>query len=534
MPRQLLTNARIYTLNPSQPSASALFIEGDRIWAVGDTSDFASGMVNKAEILDLRGQVIFPGFTDAHIHLEHYALIQAKIDCSTSTKDECLLRVKARTRETPPGVWIQGHGWNQNNWVEGFGTATDLDAVAPHHPVYLTAKSLHAAWVNTAALQIAGIDGTTPDPKDGQIQRGVTGNPTGILFEGAMKLVSEFIPEPDEAQLDQAILSAQTKLWQLGITGVHDYDRQLCFQTLLRLHAQSKLCLRVVKNIHLEYLPSAIEARLLSGLGDNWLRLGGVKMFADGALGPHTAAMFQAYSDEATNCGILLLNAEELFEYGRLASDNGLPMAIHAIGDRANHEVLNALEQLRAYESAHHLPALRHRIEHVQVIHPEDVSRLAELSVIASMQPIHATSDMPMVDRLCGERGKRAYAWRALIDAGTTLAFGSDAPVEDPNPFLGLYAAVTRRSADGSPAPEGWYPEQRLSVHQALIAYTQGPAYAAGMETTLGQLAPGYLADLIVLEKDPYTCDLDDLKDIHPVATMIGGEWVWGKKPSGS
>ncbi|MRR36648.1 amidohydrolase, partial [bacterium] len=223
----------------------------------------------------------------------------------------------------------------------------------------------------------------------------------------------------------------------------------------------------------------------------------------------------------------LILDREAIFEHGRVAGESGLSLAIHAIGDRAIHEVLEGLAALRAWEREHGLPALRHRIEHVQVVHPDDAGRLADLGIIASMQPIHATSDMVMADRLLGERAAYSYAWRTQLNHGARLAFGSDAPVEGPQPFRGIHAAVTRRRADGSPGTDGWFPEQRLTVREAFDGFTLGPAFAAGMESRLGRLSAGFLADLIVVETDPFTCDPNDLPAIQPAATMVGGEWVW-------
>ena len=273
-----------------------------------------------------------------------------------------------------------------------------------------------------------------------------------------------------------------------------------------------------------------MQLGLRSGFGDETLRIGSLKGFADGALGPHTAAMVMPYEDDPSNLGILLLDAETLFEIGKSAIENGLSLAIHAIGDRANHEVLDAFSHLRNYEAG--LPGdtrrrLRHRIEHVQLLHPADQARLAELGIIASMQPIHATSDMEMADRFWGERAALSYAWRTQKQHGARLAFGSDAPVESPNPFWGLHAAVTRRRANGSPGMEGWRAEQRLSLMEALEGFTTGPAYATGLENRLGRLAPGYLADLLMLDTDIFNCDPDQIKDIRPAATMIGGAWVW-------
>lgn len=539
----LLHNARIHTQNPAQPTASALVIDRGRIVAAGETNTLFNHYP-RAMGEDMGGRVIVPGLTDAHLHLQHYSLALQKIDCEVDTKEECLRRVEERVKKSKPGEWILGHGWNQNVWspspvgrgvrgqgeiqgVGGFPHANDLDAIAPNNPVYLTAKSLHAAWANTNALKLANVTASTPDPHNGQIQRDGRGNATGILLETAMELVGKAIPEPTIQEIANAIEKAQTILWKMGLTGVHDFDRRESFMALQGLHAEKKLKLRVLKNLPVELLDEIHAIGLRGGFGDDMLRIGNVKVFMDGALGPHTAAMFQPYIGEENNRGILNIDGEELFEHGRKAAQVGLGMTVHAIGDRANHEVLNAYEQLRSYEKENHLPPLRHRIEHVQVIHPDDAPRLGKLNVIASMQPIHATSDMLMADQFWGERAKLSYAWKTQLEFGAPLAFGSDAPVESPNPFWGLHAAVTRRRADGSPSPDGWYPEQKLSITDAFAGYTLGAAYAAYMEDRLGRLAPGFLADLIVLEKDPFTCNADELLTLESSATMIGGEWVY-------
>ena len=520
----LLHNALVITQNPAQPTASALVIDRDRIVAVGETNHLFNHFP-RAKGEDMGGRVIVPGLTDAHIHLQHYSLGLQKIDCEVDTREECLRRVAERVKSSKPGEWILGHGWNQNVW-RNWPTASELDVIAPNNPVYLTAKSLHAAWASTNALKLANITASMPDPHNGQIQRDAHGNPTGILLETAMELVSRVIPEPTIGEIADAIEKAQPILWKMGLTGVHDFDRRESFMALQELHANKKLKLRVLKNLPVELLDEIHAIGLRSGFGDDMLRIGNVKVFMDGALGPHTAAMFQPYNGEDNNRGILNMDGEELFEHGRKAAQVGLGMTVHAIGDRANHEVLNAYEQLRRYEKENHLPALRHRIEHVQVIHPDDAPRLAQLNVIASMQPLHATSDMLMADQFWGERAKLSYAWKTQLDFGAPLAFGSDAPVESPNPFWGLHAAVTRRRADGSPSDDGWYPEQKLSVAESFAGYTLGASYAAYMEDCLGRLAPGNLADLVVLEKDPFTCNADELLALESSATMIDGEWV--------
>jgi predicted amidohydrolase YtcJ len=522
---KLLYNARVYTMDEHQPRTSALLIEGERILAWGEEA-LEWGRESGAMAIDLRGATIWPGLCDAHLHLKHYALALRKVDCETESLEQCLERIAARARQTPPGEWILGHGWNQNRWGR-WPTAEDLDAVAPHHPVYLTAKSLHAAWVNRLALQQAGITANTPEPPDGRILRDAHGEARGILLESAMKLVERVIPEPQGEALVRLIEEAQDALHRLGITAVHDFDGPDCFQALQTLQQRGRLTLRVVKSIPLPLLSEALALGLRSGFGNDFLRIGAVKIFMDGALGPRTAAMFEPYLEEPQNHGILNLDGEELAEIGRRAAAGGLSLAIHAIGDRANHEALQGLAQVRMFERERRLSPLRHRIEHVQLLHPQDTRRLAELGIVASMQPIHAPSDRAMAERYWGaNRLPYAYAWRTQREAGARLAFGSDAPVEAPNPFWGLYAAVTRRHPQFPSAP--WYESQALSLQEALEAYTLTPAWLAGMEDRLGKLAPGYFADLLVLEADPFELASETWKDFRPRAVMVGGEWIAG------
>jgi predicted amidohydrolase YtcJ len=522
---KLIHNARVYTLEPARPVVSTLVVESGCVLDVGGEELLSE--YEHAEREDMGGRIILPGLTDAHIHLQEYALSQQVVDCEVESRQEVLDRVAQRARETAGGEWVRGHGWNQNSWGGEWPSAEELDAAAPQNPVHLTAKSLHAAWVNSAALHLAGISASTPDPANGRIQRGEGGKPTGIVFEEALKLVEAVIPEPTPEALAKTFQQLMPKLWSMGLTGIHDFDKQTCFMALQLLRARGELHMRVVKSIPMLAISQAVEPGLRSGLGGDMFRIGSVKLFADGALGPHTGAMFAPYLDDPDNCGMLILDEASLFELGRQAADSGLSLAVHAIGDRAVHEVLDGFARLREYEREHGLPALRHRMEHVQTIHPQDAGRLAELGIIASMQPSHVLSDMNMADRLLGERSAFAFPWRTLLECETRLAFGSDAPVETPNPFHGLYAAVTRRRADGFPSPDGWFPEQRLTFSQALEGFTSGPAYAAGMENRLGRLSAGFLADLIVLETDPFTCDPAGLDSIQPVATMVGGEWVW-------
>lgn len=525
----ILTNAHIHTLNPRQPEADCIAIGSGRVLAVGSRKDMEPLANARTTWQDMQGQTIIPGLTDAHIHLQTYALNLQKIDCETDTLQECLQRVAERANKTDPESWILGHGWNQNLWEGGFGTTRDLETVAPGRAVYLTAKSLHASWASQAALQAAGISESTQDPPGGIIQRDEQGMPTGILFESAMGLVERAIPKPGDHEVEDAIASAQFDLMKMGITSVHDFDRIQCFQALQSLAQAGKLHLRVVKGIPYENLADAIQLGLQTGFGSTLLRMGSLKLFADGALGPQTAAMLEPYGNNPSNSGILLLDENQIVEIGIQAVKNGISLAVHAIGDRANRTVLNGYAKIRAFEKTHQIPHLRHRIEHVQLLNTQDLQRLSDLDILASVQPIHAPSDMITADHYWGERARLAYPFHSLLESGARLVFGSDAPVESPNPFLGLHAAVTRQRISGDPGPMGWNPEQRISLLDALHGFTTGPAFAAGLESQAGILAEGFLADLIVLPTDPFQVPASELWTLTPSATMIGGQWFWTK-----
>ena len=483
------------------------------------------------EMIDLQGRCVIPGLTDCHIHFTSFALGLRELDLGDAASlGEALLRVAERVQETPPDEWIIGRGWDQERWPERrFPTAADLDRVAPEHPVVLKAKSGHALVANSHALRLAGISAGTPHPPGGRVGRDAAGQPDGLLFEeSAMALVAGLVPRPAPEETDDALREAFPNAWRVGLTAIHDVDGTRAFEAYQRLRARGELGLRVVKYLPARVLDDVLAVGLCAGLGDDgstelaevWLRVGGIKVFVDGALGPRTAAMLAPYAGEPDNVGVLTMEEDDLRALANKATAGGLPLAIHAIGDRANRLVLEVLAETG-------VAGLRHRIEHVQLLHPDDVSRLAALGVVASMQPIHATQDCEMADRYWGERCATAYAWRSLLDAGAVLAFGSDCPVEDLNPFLGIHAAVTRRRVDGFPGPQGWYPEQRLTVEEAVCAYTLGAAYAAGLEDCLGMLAPGKLADLIVLDRDIFSCDPMAIAETQVEMTMIGGRVVY-------
>jgi predicted amidohydrolase YtcJ len=456
-----------------------------------------------------------------------YGLSLKQVDLAeVPTKAEALERVAAGVAATPAGRWVHGRGWDHSLWEGGaFPTRGDLDSVAPHHPVYLRRKCGHVGWANSRALELAEINAATPDPFGGAIDHDPeTGEPTGILKELAMDLVARLFEAPTLDEATEAIKAAMANAHRLGITGVHTMEGATALSAFQQLEADGALAMRILIQVPEKNLDAAIQMGLRSGFGNERLRIGGVKMFADGALGARTAYMLEPFEGEPDNYGIPVATAEHLREQVGKASRAGLAAFVHAIGDRANREVLDAVEASRkAGEGLH----LRHRIEHTQLLHPDDIPRLAKLGVIASMQPIHATQDMLLANDLWGSRSAGAYAFRSLLDSGAVLAFGSDCPVEDLNVMKGIHAAVTRRRADGSPGPDGWYPEQRLTVDETVYAFTAGAAYASGEEAIKGTLSPGKLADLVVLSQDIFAIDPMVILDTKVMATMFDGRLVY-------
>ena len=521
----VMTNGHIYSLDPARPKATAIAIRDGRIMAVGDDDSMRELLGRGGEWIDLGGRFVTPGLVDAHVHFQHFAISLQNVDLDgAATREESLGRIAAFTKEREGAGWVRGRGWAQDTWPDrAFPTAADLDAIMPDRPAYFSHKSGHAAWANSAALRLARIDATTADPPSGHIQRDASGNPTGIFFEDAMDLVAAHIPRATPAEVAEAMRRAQAYCWSVGLTGLHDFDGRDCFLALQMLHEAGELGLRVVKNVPVYRMEHALGVGLRSGFGDDWLRIGGVKIFADGALGSRTATMIAPYEGEPGNLGIVVTEKEQMLEMARQASAGGLSITIHAIGDRANHDVLDVYELLRREERTRNGPRLRHRIEHVQVIHPDDRNRLAELNVIASMQPVHATSDMDAADRYWGPRARYSYAWRTMRDSGALVVFGSDAPVERIDPLPGIHAAVTRRRAGGHPGPEGWYPEERLTMEETLYAFTTAAAITAGQEQRQGSITPGKLADLTIFERDLLTTPADELLDVGIAGTVVDG-----------
>jgi predicted amidohydrolase YtcJ len=524
----LLTNGRIYTMDESRPFATTIIIRNSQIVAVGDDKLISEFEGQAGERIDLDGRCVIPGLVDAHVHFRNFSMARRRVNLDfAASLEEVLQRIAAYAAEEKHierSGWLRGRGWVQGGWSEGrFPTAADLDQVVNHVPALMTHKSGHAAWVNTRALRLTGITSETPDPPGGEIQRDGRGQPTGILFEEAMNLVTDLIPEAPLDEVVEAMRDGQKYCWEVGLTGIHDFDGRSCFLALQQLHQNQELRLRVVKNIPVKRLEHAVGVGLKSGFGDEWLRIGGIKIFADGALGPRTAAMVEPYENEPDNFGIVVTDKEEMMAAASEASANGLSVTVHAIGDRANHDVLDVYEAIRKQEARG--KKLRHRIEHVQLLHPNDLQRLAELDIIASMQPLHATSDMNMADTYWGARARYAYANRTMLDSGATVVFGSDAPIEGIEPLPGIHAAVTRRRANGNPGPNGWYPEQRLAIEEAVRGFTTAAAFTSGQENRLGSISAGKLADLTIFDRDIFNIPSDELLEVGIAGTIIGGQF---------
>lgn len=522
----LLTNARILTLNEQHPEADWLLIDRGTIVAVGNRAEFKNLPDKIDNEYNLAGATITPGFTDSHLHLLQYAQSLTRIDCDTPTRQACLETIAEAALHRESNEWIHGHGWNNHQWEQNEVTKELLDQVVPHHPVYLTNKSLHGAWVNSKALQACGIDKNTSDPVGGRIGRDTDGNPTGLLYESAMRLVADNLPEITEQEAIQQIENAQENLFQHGITTVHDFDRLTAFTALQTLDFQRRLKLRVIKSLPIDSLQEVIKIQLRSGFGSSRLTFRGIKLFLDGALGTKTAAMLEPY-ENTSETGMLLMSENDLWSIAQNASLNQLQLAIHAIGDLANRVVINIFQKLRKWELDHRRQGLMHRIEHLQTCQLEDIQKLHGLNVAASVQPIHLASDIPAAEKWLGKRTRDTYAFNSLFKARIPVIFGSDAPVEQPDCLLGIHTAIHRTQRNNLPS-SGWQPGEKITPLQALTAFTRNPhEYFPLSHVKLGKLSPGYAADLIVLNDFPLEPREMSYKDLEIQKTMINGEWVW-------
>jgi len=526
MQKRILTNAQVHSFSIDDQPADTVVIEEGHISAIGKASEIIPEFSRSAKIENLRQSILMPSFTDSHIHLLTYGLSLQHVNVEVPTKQSCLDRIADHVKITDQGKWIIGHGWDQNIWAGGYGSKKDLDKVSTQHPIYLTHKSLHSGWANSFALKLAGISHNTPNPHGGTIQRDTSGDPTGILLESAMRIVESVIPEPNISERVKAILRAQTELHRFGITAVHDFDPWSVFETLNNLRVNNELFLRVTKGIPESFLDKAIRKKLKSGNGNDWIKIGWLKLFSDGALGARTAAMLAPYKN-SQSLGMLFLSREEIAAYGEKALPHGIGLAVHAIGDRANQETLLAMSDLKK-TGLLKMSTLKSRIEHAQLIQEEDIKLFTELGVTASMQPLHAVSDKKMADAYWGERCVHSYAWSSILQSGAQMIFGSDAPVESPNPFYGLHAAVSRKQLGYASKNEpGWTPGQCLNLQDALKSYISTPPTVGGFGKIIGIIKLGYAADFMLLPQNFFDLPPDNIQFVLPLATMVNGKWMY-------
>ena len=537
VPDLILLNGNIHTMDIQRPQARAIAVKAGRIIAIGDIDEIRALADSKTERINLNERLAIPGMMDSHFHFYDWAMGRQELDLARVTSlDELLSQVAQAAGNLPQENWILGQGWNESDWPEHTMPRRDhLDGVAPSHPVALWRCDLHLVSVNSRALELAGIDESTPDPPDGVIEKDSSGRPTGILRELAPNLVKSVIPPPSADELVTAMRDGITHLHTLGLTALHDarlmggLEGAAALKAWQQLNEKDKLDLRCWVSLAGERLEEAIALGLRTGLGDERLRIGHVKYFADGGMGARTAWMLEPYLD--AEYGMPLGSMAELGRKIAAAEKAGLAVMVHAIGDRANREIITILEELaesrsKAAQRSSAPPALPHRIEHTQMIRSEDIQRLAKLKVAACVQPHNMILDINMIDESVGPRGRWTYAYREMLDAGIPVLFSSDAPVCDPSPLVGIHAAVTRQRRDGTPQG-GWYPEQRISVEDAVRGYTTVPAAFYGQSLKMGTLTPGKRADMIVLDRDIFEVDPMEIADARVEMTIFDGRIVY-------
>jgi hypothetical protein len=571
----LLLNGRLLTM--AGRKASALAIVRDRIAAVGSDDEMASLRGPRTRVFDLQGRLALPGFTDSHIHLMALARGLSQVDLAgAESLAEALRRVARRARRSPAGAWITGGRFDKNRWdaggdrfarlargstqgagrgqgcprPTGFPTRQDLDRVSHGHPIALHSRDGHSVWLNSLALKLCGVTRATRAPAGGVIVRDARGEPTGILQERAAALLWRCPAFQQGGPGREEVKAALRFLLRQGVTSAHVMEEADTLGVVEELRERGELPIRLALYRSRHDLEDLIAAGVRSGFGDEWVRIGGIKLLVDGSLGSQTAWVFRPYrgaeAQSANACGVPVLCGKELSESVARAHQAGLACALHAIGDRANAEALGAIEKAegmgialpgspeappREPGAARGVPALQHRIEHAQLLRPKDIPRLARLGVVASMQPCHLLGDIPIADRYWGRRSRWAYPIASLLAHGTTVAFGSDAPVETSNPVKGVFAAVRRQMLDGQPRG-GWYRrEEGIGLMAALRGYTTGPALATGEAETKGKLLPGYLADIVVLSADITRLRGGGMLSARPEMVFVGGRLgSWGRR----
>ncbi|HEX7938147.1 MAG TPA: amidohydrolase [Gemmatimonadaceae bacterium] len=527
----IVTNARIYTVDDNRPVAEALAVRGGRVLFAGSARGALATRGPQTRIVDAAGATIIPGIADAHVHLLSLGMALRSVDLDgTKSYDEVIARIAAKAKELPPGIWITGRGWDQNDWPDTrFPTHDALSRAVPNNPVVVGRVDGHAVLANAAAMRIAGITASTPDPAGGHIERGANREPTGVFVDNAAALVDK-APPPTHDDLRNATLAAIKEVNKYGLTSVHDAGVDAStIDVYEELARAGQFSLR--NYVMITGDDSTIAHYFRRGpqvaLYDSHIWIRAIKLIADGALGSRGAALLDPYSDDPSTSGLIRTSQARVQDVAVRALRNGFQLNVHAIGDRGNRIVLDAFEAaLKQVPTSDH----RFRVEHAQILHHDDIPRFAELDVIPSMQATHQTSDMYWApNRLGYARTLGAYAWRSLLNTGVIVPMGTDFPVESVNPFFTFHSAVTRQDADNWP-PGGWFPEQRMTREEALKSITFWPAYAAFQEREMGSLTAGKLADFVILDRDIMTVAPEALVGTQVVATYMSGRPVYERK----
>ncbi len=523
-----VVNARVWTGNPQRPWADAVAARGDTIVAVGTSAEVKKAAGEGARIIDAKGAMVVPGFNDSHVHFIDGGFRLSSVQLrDAKTPEEFIARIKAYAATVKPGTWIMGGDWDHTPWGGELPRRDWIDSVTPNNPVWIQRLDGHMGLANSAALRAAGVTKATKDVEGGTIVRDASGEPTGILKDNAMSLLDAAVPELTPELADRALDTAMKYVAAQGVTSVQNMGSWSDLATFERARKDGRLITRIYAVVPLatwERLKDTVAAR---GNGDEWLRIGGLKGFVDGSLGSHTAAMLEPFTDAPNDTGLLVNTPEDLYAWTSGADRAGLQVMVHAIGDRAIRLQLDIYERVEREDGARDR---RFRIEHAQHPAPSDIPRFAKLNVIASMQPYHAIDDGRWADAVIGsERAKTTYAFRSFLDTKARLAFGSDWFVAPPTPLEGIYAAVTRSTLDGK-HPDGWVPEQKITVEEALRAYTSGSAYASFEENRKGTLERGKLADFTIIDRDLTRIPPAEIRGAHVVMTVVGGKVVYERE----
>ena len=525
----ILLNGKIFTVDKNRPWIEACAITDGKIFAVGNTDRISRLQGENTKVIDLKGRLSLPGFNDAHVHFAEGGFYLMGINLrDAKDKEEFADRIGDFTRKLEKGEWILRGNWDHEAWPsKAYPTKTLIDEVSPENPVFVSRLDGHVALANSLALKLAGITKDTPDPQGGEIEKDPkTGEPTGILKDTAQELVGRVIPPPSKERLIQAVNTAMGHANQLGVTSIQDNSGRETFQAYQELLNQGKLTLRINAWITVDDYQEVENIGILPPFGNGMLRLGTIKMFIDGSMGAGTALFYDPYIDDPSTSGLPIYPEKKLYDLVAAVDKASLQIAAHAIGDRANTWALNAFD--RAFKANGSRDA-RHRIEHAQVVLPQDIQRFADLGIIASIQPSHCIDDMRWAEKRIGERVKNAYLFNAFAKAGVKIAFGTDWSVEPIDPMLGLYAAVTREFTEGGPEG-GWFPEEKIALEQAIEYYTLGSAHAEFQEHVKGAIQPGMLADLVVLDKNMFEIPQKEILNTNVDLTILGGNVVYESK----